>query len=164
MSGYKGNTHLKAIKTRIRQLYSGIYEKLDVVDTRTIAEVARIAYFDPASCFKDGKLLSIPDMPEYSRKCVRELDEVTTTDKNGNQTTKVKLKFNSKLDALELLAKTQGLLDSRGQNADGPTTGQQPVVFNMIFGDAGKVEVSKQADEAKAEDDDEIIVEGEWIG
>jgi hypothetical protein len=153
ISGFTGNPNLASIKKRCRQLFSDIYERLDVVPSRTVAEVARIAFFDPATCFdKDGTLLQVKDMPASTRACIKEIEEKEYRDKITGAVVRktTKLKIHSKIDALEMLAKTQGLLQSAAAQRDKPNAGDnEKVTFNLIMGKGEQLTISKpKADEA----------------
>ena len=163
LSGYTGSTSLLPIKTRIRELFNEVYERLDLVPTRTIAEIAKIALFDPAQLYdEDGSLLPMRKIPRNARAAIQAIEEVTHYDrKTGEPVRKVvKYKIASKIDALEMLAKTQGLLST----ARGPQGGaqaendkQEPVVFNLVMGSGDTVTISS------GEKPKEVEVKGERI-
>lgn len=64
----------KAIEERRAEALADAQEETGVSIKRTLQELARIAYFDPASLFgTDGKLLAVRDMPEGTRAALAKI-------------------------------------------------------------------------------------------
>jgi phage terminase small subunit len=99
--------------------------KLELTAERLEAELARVAFFDPATMFdKDGRLLPVPEMLEDARRALRgfEVQEQTTLiadplapggEKTELVSTVTKIRLPSKVDALHLGMKRLGLLVER---------------------------------------------------
>jgi hypothetical protein len=117
-AGYKGDVANRAYlllkKPRIKQVIerdrSRLLAKLEVTKERVIAELARVAFFDPRELFSaDGSL-----------KPTSELDHGTAAVISGIEVRHgtTKLRFTSKINALELLGRYLKLWDGSG-NASG---------------------------------------------
>jgi len=169
ISGFTGNPNLASIKKRCRQLFSEIYERLDIVPSRTVAELARIAFFDPATCYddKDGRLLHVKDMPAGTRATIKEIEEKEYYDKRTGAVVRrtTKLKIHSKIDALEMLAKTQNLLqNASAPNGKAPNDGDEKVTFNLVMGNNDQITISKRKDEKEIEVQGERLDLNEGVG
>lgn len=75
--------------------------------TRTLEEIRRVAYADPRRFFQGRNLKDIPDLGPEEAAAIAGFDVVIN--KDGD--TIVKLKFNSKMAALELAGKHHGLFN-----------------------------------------------------
>ncbi len=95
--------------------------KLEISAERTVLELARCAYVDPADFFAiDGSVLPIRDMSENARRALAGMDveELFGDDEDGERVRigwKKKPRTFDKVRALELLAKHQGILVERHQ-------------------------------------------------
>jgi phage terminase small subunit len=99
--------------------------RLELTADRLEAELARVCFFDPATLFKDGRLLPVPEMPEDARRALHGFDVQAkfdwvvdpldpTAKKAVEQVgTVTKIRLPSKVDALHLGMKRLGLLVER---------------------------------------------------
>lgn len=79
---------------------------------RTLREVARLAYFDPAKLYdSDGSLKKIADLDEDTRAAVASIEADITHSEDGEITVTKKIKFWDKNAALEKAMKHLGLYD-----------------------------------------------------
>jgi len=104
-----------------------IEKKSAMTAERVIRELSNIAFFDPASMYDaTGKLLSIKEMPEETRRAIAGVEEHLSL---KGDTTK-KLRISSKLGSLELAAKLLGMIkDQQDQKvAVQIIIGQPPVL------------------------------------
>ena len=78
----------------------------DLSEDKLLQETACAAFLDPGDMFDgDGNLLPIGEMPEEVRRAIASLD-VDVKDSSVLH----KIKMNSKLSAIDLIAKIKGLL------------------------------------------------------
>ena len=99
---------------------------------RTIEEYARVAYLDPALFFdSEGKLLRIAEMPEAARRAVASMEVEELFAGSGVERRHVgrlhKIRFASKVAALDSLAKHLGMFIDRIGNPDG-----SPLAINIV--------------------------------
>jgi phage terminase small subunit len=99
--------------------------KLELTADRLEAELARVCFFDPATLFKDGRLLPVAEMPEDGRRALHgftvaaayeSIEDPTspgTKKKREAVGTVTKIRLPSKVDALHLGMKRLGLLVER---------------------------------------------------
>lgn len=101
---------------------------------RTIREMARLAYFDPAKLYdKHGKLLAVPEMDADTRAAIVSIEVEGTRTSKAGETSKVKLA--DKAAALRMAAQHHGLLKERVE-----VTGK----------DGGPVDIRDLSDEERA--------------
>jgi hypothetical protein len=75
---------------------------------RVVQELSTIAFFDPATMYDaSGKLLSINEMPEETRRAIAGVEHHINSVGKG---TTSKLRISSKLGSLELAAKLLGMV------------------------------------------------------
>lgn len=92
--------------------------KLELTAERVLLEATRLAFADPAQAFTpEGALLPLPEIPEELRRAVSGLDVEALFEGRGESREQVgtlrKIRFWSKPDALELLAKHLKLLTEK---------------------------------------------------
>lgn len=107
--------------------------KLDISAERTLLEIARLAYVDPAQFYDEkGHLKLIHDIPEDARRALHGMESFEEFEGAGADRTKVgdvrKVKWHDKRAALADLAKIQGLLKEKVE-VGGPDGG--PVIFRI---------------------------------
>ena len=96
-------------------------ERCEVDADRVVTELAANALLNPQEMFdEEGNLLHIQDMPEHVARTIASMEVETTIhqSEDGEQveTTRLsKIKFNPKLQALELLGRHMGMFDKRIQ-------------------------------------------------
>lgn len=112
----------KLLKNETVSAYLGkcLQERLDSSDVnaaRVLRELSYIALLNPKELFEsDGSFKQIHDLPDHVARAISGWD-VTVVERTNHETgelereTKVKVKTNDKLKALELLAKHVGLLE-----------------------------------------------------
>jgi phage terminase small subunit len=89
-------------------------QRTQVTADEVIRALANIAFFDIRKIFEeDGTFKAIVDMDEDTAAAIESVESTTRTDQYGNSTTTTKLKFHSKMSALDILARHLGMLDSR---------------------------------------------------
>ncbi len=83
-------------------------ERLKVTEDKTIAQLSKIAFADPAECYTaDGRLLPIKEIPQHVRLCISEFKQKVFFEREGKgfvpAGTLTTIKLNNRLDALKLL-------------------------------------------------------------
>jgi phage terminase small subunit len=127
------------VASRIEELLRERYASMDLKAEQIIRALVAAAFLDAGDLFeKDGSLKPVGDMPDYVRRCIDSIDieeryTVEKTNEIDNDTGEVKervtpvrvvtkkVKLASRMSALQMLAKHQGLLDDRVKlTLDGP--------------------------------------------
>ena len=100
-------------RPKISKAIEEFHKKTDITNDRIIQEYARVAFLDPVSFYDDqGKFLSIKDMPTEARRAITALEEEEQFDSNGVPKGRLKkVRFASKIKALDSLARIRGLLN-----------------------------------------------------
>jgi phage terminase small subunit len=89
----------------------------DITPGRILREYARVAFLDVADCHDEqGRLKSIQEMPIDARRAVTSLEQEETAEGNRLK----KLRFASKIKALDSLARIHGMLADNSSDAGGP--------------------------------------------
>ena len=126
--------------------------RLDIRDERLLAELAAVAFSDPADFYgPDGdKLVNIHDIPRHARAAIKTIndDTRTTVDVEGNVTTNrsTHIALIDKGKALETLIRVKGLIKDPKTAASAT-----PVVIIDMSGTQTKVIAHEPTDEADIE-------------
>jgi phage terminase small subunit len=109
------------IQAAIQERQSKRAKRLDISVDRIEQELARIAFFDVGKAVKWGPhgvtLVDSEELTDDDRAAIAEVSE-TTTEHGGSQ----KIKFHSKIDALELLGKRHGMFVEKHEHKHALTT------------------------------------------
>lgn len=99
------------VALREEQIQAQANKDFRVNQGEVLKELVRSAMLDPADLFGEaGELLSIRDMSEDARRAIAGLEYTQITTDQGKSVGRVsKIKLNSKLDALDKLARHLGL-------------------------------------------------------
>jgi len=94
-----------------------IADKADVSAARVLKEYSRIAFLNPQSMYdKDGRMLSISEMPEDAARAIAGLEEEDLYEGRGEERTHIgrlkKIRLAPKVAALEGLARHLGMFQA----------------------------------------------------
>ncbi|MDH4230287.1 MAG: terminase small subunit [Nitrospirota bacterium] len=116
------------VQTALKGEFDRLKSHVQVTVERVVAELAHIAFVDPAGCYdQDGALLPISKMPEGIRRAVASIEEnsgpvqlglglaLDGDDSAPAETRKTRLKFHEKLRALQLLGNHLGMFTDKLQ-------------------------------------------------
>jgi phage terminase small subunit len=120
-AGYKAPSQAanKLMNDKVVAAYIGkeLYlrsQRNQVTADEVLRALTDIAFFNIQSILEDdGTIKNIADIEEHMAFAIESIETTTRTDRNGDVTTQTKLKFHSKIAALELLAKHLGMLQER---------------------------------------------------
>ena len=105
----------EGIKAAIEELEAEMLARLDASHMRTVREITYLAFLDPARLLDDnGDLKEMTTLPPEARAAIAGFDVQETwvgDAENGMVVRTKKVRFHSKLKALELLGKRQRLWD-----------------------------------------------------
>jgi phage terminase small subunit len=145
------------ILNKIRAVHNRTLQSAEVSVERVLREYACVAFFDPAKLFdSEGNLLPIDQMPEDARRALNGLESQEIFDfERGSKThvgTLRKVRFASKIGALDALAKHLGILRDRVEHS-GPGGGPISIIElrEEIFRMMGESEAG-EAKEGKGND------------
>ena len=126
------NLRKPQVKTEIKRLIAIREKNLNVTDARIIEELAMSAFSDPRDYYgDDGELLPIQELSENAAKALVEF--TVTQGRNGNDTV-VKIKRDSKLSALETLARIHNMF----YNDQDPNLGlKERIIYYPVKVDEG---------------------------
>ena len=112
------------VKEGIKKKDKELVAHIKANQIRTIREIERCAFFDIANIFDDdGNLLNINDIPIDTRAAISSIRVARRTGCDGETFSVIEIRTNSKMDALEKLAKIQGIFNDVNLNPDGETRG-----------------------------------------
>ena len=114
----------------MNDLLSGIFKEFQVTTERIIRELAYSAFYNPTNCFhNDGKLKNLDEIPEPAQRSIASLAVSETEDDDGRRVISKKITFNSKLKALETLARIRRLMDP----PNSANTEAQPIKLEITY-------------------------------
>lgn len=117
-----------------------------------VKALANIGFFDIRKCFEDdGTLKNIVDIDEQTAAAIESIEVTTKTDDYGSVISTARLKFHSKIAALELIAKHLGMLNDKLNKETNVN-----VSVNLLGQLLGQVERKKSVIDA-----DSILLEAE---
>ncbi|WP_282015924.1 terminase small subunit [Marinifilum flexuosum] len=101
------------IRSRVEQLQRELKQRNDISNNTLIQELKGILFFNPKDLFdQEGKLKDISQLPNYISANISSIDIVE--EKTGKRS--IKLKFYSKLAAMEKLAKHIGFYEKEAKS------------------------------------------------
>ncbi len=104
------------IKAEVQRLQAEQLEKAGITAEGVLEQLRRIAFFDPTSIYHEqGNVMQPKGWPSAARAAVSSYDTITRGSNATARETVIKVKFESRLQALELLAKHLGLLTHQPQ-------------------------------------------------
>jgi len=91
--------------------------RLEISADRTLLEINRLATFDPRKMYRDGELLTIPELDDDTAACIGGFKQITIYPKAAHLEKKIVQEFtiNNKGQALKMLSEIQKLIK---ENAD----------------------------------------------
>jgi len=123
----------KYIEIQRKKLAEEVESKTIATVIKTVTELSRIGYCDPANLFdENGNLKNIKDIDIDTRKAIASIETNTEKDKENNSFTVVsKVKFWDKNKALTTIATYLGMLIERHQIDSNVTVKQQIDTSNL---------------------------------
>jgi len=115
-----------AVKLYLRELLAANLSNFKVTTDRVLGELAAQAFLDPLDVYDDdGRLKPLSGMPENARRAIAAIDTFET--ENG---VSKKVKFNSKIAALDTLAKYKKMLNNDPAEQD---LSNRPINIRIVY-------------------------------
>lgn len=90
----------------LKEVLSKQEKRTEITADRTLKEIARVAFLDPRKVYReDGTLLPVPQMGDDEAAALSEFEETVLAGDDKSSIRTKKIKFHSKIQALDQLAK-----------------------------------------------------------